>query len=85
VAATVYVLCTLASGLCAVLLFRTYSRNASRLLLWSGLSFVAMAVSNALVFVDFIVMPQTDLSLVRSLMFLLAASLLLYGLVADTE
>ena len=38
-ASTVYVLCTLASTLCALLLLRDYGRTRSRLLLWSGLSF----------------------------------------------
>jgi hypothetical protein len=84
-AVTVYVLCTLASSLCAVLLLREHRRTASRLLLWSGLSFSALAASNALVFMDFVVFPTVDFSLYRGAVFLLATVLLLYGLMRDTD
>lgn len=84
-AITVYVLCTLTSSLCAVLLLREHRRTSSRLLLWSGLSFTALATSNALVFVDFVVLPAIDLSLHRGAAFFLATALLLYGLVKDSD
>jgi hypothetical protein len=84
-ASTVYLLCTLASTLCALLLLREYRRTSSRLLLWSGLSFSMMAVSNALVFVDLVIVPQIDLALTRGSTFMLATALLLYGLVWDTD
>lgn len=84
-AETVYLLCTLASSLCAVLLLREHRKTSSRLLLWSGLSFAAMAVSNALVFVDFIILPTIDFSLYRGGVFFLATALLLYGLVRNAD
>jgi hypothetical protein len=84
-ATTVYILCTLTSGLCAGLLLREHARTASRLLLWSALSFAALAISNALVFIDFVALPSVDLALVRSALFVAATALLLYGLVQDTE
>jgi hypothetical protein len=84
-AVIVYILCTLTSSLCAVLLLRERRRTASRLLFWSGLSFAALAVSNGLVFVDFFVLPDVDLSLYRSSVFLIATGLLLYGLMRDTD
>jgi hypothetical protein len=84
-AITVYILCMLTSSLCALLLLRDYRRSASRLLLWSGLSFCLMALSNALVFVDLIIFPDRDLALPRSASFFLATALLLYGLVWDTD
>jgi hypothetical protein len=84
-AVTVYVLCMFTSSLCALLLLRDYRRSTSRLLLWSGLSFSAMAVSNALVFMDLVMFPDVDLALPRSTIFLLATALLLYGLVWDTD
>ena len=46
--AAVYILCTLTSALCAVLLLRRHWREPNRLLWWSGVSFCAMAVANAL-------------------------------------
>ena len=48
----VYVLRTLTSLCCATLLFRAYSRVKKTLLLWSGLCFAGLTISNGLVFVD---------------------------------
>jgi hypothetical protein len=84
-AETVYLLCTLTSSLCAVLLLREHRKTSSRLLFWSGLSFTAMALSNALVFVDFIILPTVDFSLYRGLVFFFATALLLYGLVRNAD
>ena len=81
----VYVLCFLSSTACAVLLLRGYRRTKTRLLLWGGLCFVALAVNNILLFLDLIVFIRTDLSLWRNLTALLALLLLLYGLVWDAE
>jgi hypothetical protein len=82
-ATTVYALCTLTSGFCAVLLWREYRRTAERLLFWSSLSFAGWAVNNATVFMDLVVLPAVDLSLMRTGMSLAAVSLMLYGLVWD--
>ena len=84
-AITVYVLCTITSGLCGVLLLREHRRTSSRLLLWSGLSFAVMAISNALVFADFVILPAVDLSLFRAATTCLATVFLLYGLVWDVD
>lgn len=79
----VYLLCMLTSAFCAALLLREYRRTAARLLLWSSLSFLGWAVNNALVFTDLVVLPGTDLSVLRALVALVAVSLLLYGLIWD--
>jgi len=84
-AVTVYILCTLTSALCAVLLFREYRRSEVALLLWSALSFGALALSNALVFLDLVVWPTADLAIARSGCFVAATGLLIYGLVWDVE
>jgi len=81
----VYVLCALTSFTCAWLLLRGYGRTRSRLLLWSSLSFVAFALNNALLFVDLVVVPEIDLSLVRASLSLLAVVILVIGLVWDGE
>jgi hydrogenase/urease accessory protein HupE len=62
----VYVLCMLTSLFCAVLLFRSYRAQRSQLLLWSTVCFVGLAISNALLVLDLIVLPDVDLRLVRS-------------------
>jgi hypothetical protein len=83
-ATSVYVLCMLTSGFCALLLLREYRRTRTRLLLWSSLSFLGWALNNALVFADLVVLPGVDLSLARTSMSLVAVSLMLYGLIWDT-
>jgi hypothetical protein len=92
-AAIVYLLCTLTSTVCAMLLLRVYRKSKARsdrsapasLLLWSGLSFCAMAINNALVLADLVLFPSVDLTLFRGGSFLLATGLLLYGLIWDND
>jgi hypothetical protein len=84
-AEAVYILCALTSLACAVLLLRGYGRTRMRLLLWSGLCFVALAVSNLVLFVDLVVIPGRDLSLVRSSLGLVGVATLLYGLIWDEQ
>jgi hypothetical protein len=79
-AEAVYLLCALASMFCAVLLFRSYRRQRTRLLMWSTLCFVGLALNNVLLFVDLVLAPDTDLALVRSGVALTAITLLLIGL-----
>ena len=82
---TVYVLCSLTSGVCAWMLWRMYRRSGMRLLMWSAFSFAGWALSNALVFTDFVVVPDRDLSIVRSVTACSAAALLLCGLIWDRQ
>ena len=81
----VYLLCAATSLACAVLLLRAYKQSRVRLLFWSGLCFIGLALNNALLFVDLEVFPQTDLFLLRSLPALVGLLLLIYGLIWDTE
>jgi hypothetical protein len=81
----VYVLCALTSAGCAVLLLRGYARTRVRLLLWSGLCFAGLALNNVLLFVDARVLPQTDLSVVRTLPALAGVIILIYGLIEETR
>ena len=81
--AAVYILCTLTSAFCAMLLYREFRRTRTRLVMWSSLSFVAWAMNNALVFTDLVVFPAVDLSPARAAVSLVAIGLLLYGLIWD--
>jgi uncharacterized membrane protein len=64
----VYLLCALASFACMLLLVRAWRRTRARLLLWSAICFVALAINNMLLFVDLVVLPtQVDLSWPRLL------------------
>jgi hypothetical protein len=77
----VYILCTLTSVMCALLLLRSYLRTRTRLLLWSTLCFIGLAVNNVLMFVDLLVVPDVDLRVLRSGAGVIALCLLLYGLI----
>ena len=78
---TVYVLGALTTLLCALLLLRGYARSKKGLLLWSGLCFVCLTISNSLVFVDLILFPDIDLYRLRLATAAVALILLLYGLI----
>ena len=82
-ATTVYLLCAITSAACAVLLVREFRRSRARLLLWSSAAFVGFAANNALVFADYVLVPQLDLGLVRAATALASVSLLLYAFVWD--
>lgn len=81
----VYALCVLTSLACAVLLWRGFRRSQARLLMWSSLCFVGLAMNNALLIVDLRVMPAVDLSIWRTLPALIGIALLVYGLIWDAE
>jgi len=84
-AEAVYVLCAVTSIVCAVLLLRGFRSSQLRLLLWSSLCFVGLAVNNVLLLVDLILVPETDLALLRSAAALGALSVLVFGLVWEAR
>ena len=84
-AETVYSLCAILSIACATLLVRGYFRSRARFLMWSALCFVFLAVNNLLLFVDKIMLPETDLALWRSAAALIAMLLLVVGLIWDAD
>jgi hypothetical protein len=85
VAAAVYFLGALTSLLCAILLLRGFLGSRQKLLLWSSLCFFGLTVSNALIFVDLVLLPNLDLYFWRLLAAALAMLLLVYGLVWEGE
>ena len=84
-AETVYILCALTSCTCAAMLLRAYRRNRTRMLLWTSMGFVALGINNILLFVDLVALPEVDLSLWRDAAALLGVSLLVYGLICDSD
>jgi hypothetical protein len=84
-AETVYILCMLTSAVCAYLLLKSYRSTRTRLLLWSSLCFVGLALNNLLLFADLVVVPTVDLSIWRNLSALAALSILVFGLVWDSR
>ena len=82
-AEAVYSLCALTSLLCALMLLRAFWRGGPVLLLWSGLCFVGLAVNNALLFVDLVLVPGHALFTWRSVASLAGIAVLVYGLIMD--
>jgi hypothetical protein len=80
-ASVVYALCALTSLICAGLLLRTYRSRPAPLLLWSGFAFIALTVNNVLLFVDLVIVPDTDLSLARSATAAAGVMIMLGGLI----
>lgn len=83
--AIVYALGAATTLLCSVLLLMAYKRVNRRLLLWSGLCFAGLALSNILVFVDLVLVPQYDLYIWRLVTAAMAMGLLLYGLILEDQ
>lgn len=84
-AAAVYLLCAVTSIVCAALLIRAYRANRARLLFWSSLCFIGLALNNVLVFIDLILVPQIDLRTLRDAVALVALAVMLFGLIWDQE
>ena len=83
--AVVYVLCFLTSAACAFLLGRSYMRSQVRLLFWSSICFLFLALNNLVLVIDLIIWPEGDLRIVRSLLALAAVVSLVWGFVWDRE
>jgi hypothetical protein len=81
----VYVLCAATALACSFLLFRSYRRRRVALLLWCGLAFSIFTLENVILFVDVILVPDIDLSLVRRLVAFLGVAVLLFGLIWETK
>lgn len=84
-AEAVYLLCALTSVLCAALLIRSWFRSRARLLLWSSLCFVGLALNNVLLFVDLIIVPQIDLAPARSSVALFSISIMVVALIWERK
>lgn len=81
----VYSLCVAASCLCAFLLVRAYLATRARLLFWSALCFILLAVNALLVILDIIIFPEVDFGLWRPIIALTAIGTLLFGFIWDLE
>lgn len=86
-APVIYSLCALVAALCTFLLLRGWLGSRYRLLLWTGLCFGGLTVTNVLLFVEKVIFPgpDIDLSLPRLIVTLASMGVLLYGLVWDAQ
>jgi hypothetical protein len=81
----VYSLCFLTSVICAWLLLRSYLRSRTRLLLWSAIAFICLAVNNFFVLGDTILFPDFNLLPFRYVAALAAVCVLIYGFIWEVE
>ncbi|NJO12392.1 MAG: hypothetical protein HC872_01755 [Gammaproteobacteria bacterium] len=81
----VNILGSLTAALCALLLLRAFARVHQRLLLWSGLCFAGLTLSNTLVFVDLVVIPHYSIYVWRLAVAAASLLLLLYGLIFESD
>jgi hypothetical protein len=84
-AQVVYMLCTLTAFACAVLLSRAYGRSRAKILFWSALCFYLLALNNAILFVDLVVVPGSDLRPIRDIAGLSAMAVLAIGLIWNAD
>jgi hypothetical protein len=84
-AIAVSILGALTTLACAILLLRGYARAKKKLLLWSGLCFAGLTISNSLIFVDLVLFPDVDLYLWRLSIAAISMAILLYGLIWDSR
>lgn len=84
-APVVYMLGTLVTLACGILLLRGYARGRKRLLLWSGICFLGLSASNLLLFLDLVVLPDVDLYRWRLTVAAIAMVLLVFGLIWEGE
>ena len=85
IARLVYVVGFLTTAFCSVLLLRGYMKGRKKLLLWSGLCFAGLTISNLLVFVDLVLVPDIDLYRYRLGAAIVAMGCLLYGLIWESK
>jgi hypothetical protein len=82
----IYLLCLLTSAGCMWLLFRAWRRTGSKMLMWSALCFVCLALNNIVVFVDVVVLPDVEgFQPLRQLANLAAIGVLLWGFIWEAD
>jgi hypothetical protein len=80
----VYLLCATTSLGCTILLFRSLRKGRSKLIMWSAMCFLGLTIANVLLVIDLVVTPNIDLSLWRTVITFVGASLLLFGLIRSS-
>ena len=81
----VYMLCFLTCFAAMLLLLQSFRRNGSRLLLWSVLAFIALAINNLILFVDIVLLPDISLLPLRELTAFAGVAILLYGFIWEVD
>lgn len=85
IAEGIYLLCAGTSLIAAFLLARQYASRRTALLFWSVIGFLGLAANNVLVYVDLVLVPTVDLSVIRGLAGVVAVIAMLYGLIWEAR
>ena len=80
-----YILSCITTLICATLLLRAFVNVRKRLLLWSGLCFVGLSISNMLVIADLLIFPEIDLYTYRLGTSAVSMAFMLYGLIWESQ
>lgn len=83
--AALYILTCITTMLCATLLLRAFVKVRRRLLLWSGLCFVGLTISNFFVTADLLLFPNIDLYTFRLGSAAISMMFILYGLIWESQ
>lgn len=81
----VYTLCLVASAACAFLLLARWRSSRTRLLFWTALGFVFLAVNNLFLVADLVLFPTVDFWPWRQAASAAAIGVLLYGFIWEAE
>jgi len=81
----VYLLCAITSISCSYLLYRGFKNTKLKLLFWTSLGFFGFALNNILLFVDLLIVPQYDLSVIRTVPAFVGMLIFVYGLIMEEE
>ncbi|RAK56943.1 DUF5985 family protein [Phenylobacterium deserti] len=84
-APAVYLLCLATSTVCAGLLLRAWFRTRARLLLWTAIAFVLLALNNVFLVADRVFFPDYYLLPFRQITALAAIAVLIYGFIWEAE
>jgi hypothetical protein len=86
IADAIYVICTVTSLVCTVLLARGYMRSRVPLLLWSSICFACFTLNNLLLFIDldnYFFSNVTNLAPERTFPAAVGVVILCYALIAE--
>lgn len=83
--ALVYILCLVTCVGCAILLIRSWMKTRTRLLLWTAISFVFLAINNFFLLADTTLFPNVELSFFRFAGALTGVAVLIFGLIWEAE
>lgn len=84
-AASVYFLCLIASCSCAALLIRAYRRNRTKIVLWTAVGFIFLALNNLCLVADMVWFPSVYLLPLRQVTALLAICVMIYAFIWEVD